>query len=177
MRHWFWLVLLLVIPGVRAAAEGGATIAAADKETNVYWTMFEELRSYEKDIQVLDRQMKGKVTARDADSANAKYKELKLTWDADRKKLKDLKVVKYADMKELAQTMLDQQDAWACNAVFVIDQENKATGYFKGQSTGYDQDRGPAMMSAAREKATAAKKAYEDAKKSLGAKLDAVNKS
>lgn len=149
----------------------GASCWAGDRETNAYWAIFEELKTFEPDAQALEKKMVRKVTAADCEAAVAKYKELRLSWDKDRKKLAELKHTSHPDIRDLVKTMIDQQDAWVNGAATVIETENRANDYFKGKSNGYDPDRGQAMAATYRERAKEAHKAYDEAKTKLAAAL------
>jgi len=145
----------------------------ADPETNTYSLIVEDLKGAERDVQMLDRLLEKKVgyTARDLETARAKYADLKVLYDGERKKIQQFRVTSHSEAKDGVQKMVDSQDKWASSALFVVDMEVRANDYYKGKSVGYDPDRGSAMASAARADAVAARQLYNSLKATIADKL------
>ncbi|MBS2035219.1 hypothetical protein JST97_09530 [bacterium] len=145
----------------------------ADPETNVYSLIVEDLKGVEADVRTLDRLLEKKVgyTTRDLDTARAKYAELKSLYEGERKKIQQFRSSAHPEAKETVLKLVDSQDKWTCNTVFVIDMEVRGNDYFKGKSVNYDPDRGPAMSGNARAEAVAARQLYGNLKAVVAEKL------
>ena len=156
----------------------GAAYAEPDPETSTYTTVFEALRRSEPEAEALDRLMskKSPYTSQDAQLAKSKEVTLKAVYDTQRKTLATIKKPRQADLRQFVQTMLDEQEKWARAAALVTDQEAKAMEYFKGKSSGYDQDRGPALLQIQRQNAGQSRTAYVQARTAAGAKFQSLMK-
>lgn len=148
-------------------------MAWADPETNTYSLIVEELKGAERDVQVLDRLLEKKTgfTTRDLDTARAKYADLKILYEAERKKLQQYRTSAHLEARDTVQKMVDSQDKWASSAVFLVDMENRANDYYKGKSVSYDPDRGQAYTAGARADGAAARQLYNSLKATVADKL------
>jgi hypothetical protein len=148
-------------------------LAWADPETNTYSLIVEELKGAERDVQLLDRLMEKKsgFTSRELDMAKAKYADLKILYDGERKKLAQFRTSGHVDARDTVQKMVDSQDKWASSALFVVDMQCRAVEYYKGKNVGYDPDRGQASVTGAQRDSAEARQLYNSLKATVADKL------